>query len=120
MASIQRIGFTPNQNQLADIFKALGHPARLAIIETLLSEKRIMCNELAGIIPLAKTTVNRHTRVLFENGIIGYEKNENKTFYVLNPIAVETATAYMKCSLNQSNVNDINYSNVYFHLQPYN
>lgn len=118
MASIQRIGFTPNQNQLADIFKALGHPARLSIIETLLNEGRIMCGELAHYIPLAKTTVNRHTRVLFENGIIGYEKNQNRTYYVLNPIAVETATIYLKSNLKLNNTNAIDYRYVHFHIQP--
>ena len=39
MASIQRIGFTRYQNDLSKIFKALGHPARIAIIDLLLEKK---------------------------------------------------------------------------------
>ncbi len=117
MASIQRKGFSNQTNQLSNIFKALGHPARLTIIELLLKEGRVKCKEIAFSIPLSETTVNRHIRVLFEQGIIGYEKHINETHYVLNPIAINVAKKYLKQTL-KSNDQDMNYSNVYFHLQP--
>lgn len=117
MASIQRKGFSPQINELSNIFKALGHPARLTIIELLLKEGRIKCKEIALSIPLAETTVNRHTRVLFDQGIIGYEKYINETHYILNPIAVSEAKKYLKMTLKNNDM-DTNYSNVYFHKQP--
>lgn len=118
MASIQRIGFSAETNQFANIFKALGHPARLTIIETLIREKRIMHKHLALTVPLSETTVNRHARVLYEQGVIGYEKFYNQTYYVLNPIAIEVIKLYIHKMHNENEVNEINYSNVYFHLQP--
>lgn len=95
MASIQRKGFSQQTNQLSNIFKALGHPARLTIIELLLKEGRVKCKEIALSIPQSDTTVNRHIRVLFDQGIIGYEKYLNETHYVLNAIAVSAAKKYL-------------------------
>lgn len=117
MASIQRRGFSKQTNQLSNIFKALGHPARLTIIELLLEEGRIKCKDIALSVPLSETTVNRHTRVLFEQGIIGYAKHVNETHYILNPIAVSAAKKYLKNTL-QNNYESTNYSDVYFHMQP--
>jgi len=118
MASIQRIGFSAKTNQFANIFKALGHPARLTIIETLIREKRIMYKNLASSVPLSETSVNRHARVLYEQGVIGYEKFFNQTYYVLNPIAIEVINLYINKMQNENDVNEINYTNVYFHLHP--
>ena len=117
MASIQRKGFSNQTNHLSNIFKALGHPARLTIIELLLQEGRVKCKEILLSIPLSETTANRHIRVLFEQGILGYEKYANETHYILNPIAFSTAKKYLKTAL-KNNDSTLNYSNVYFHLQP--
>ncbi|XOV67141.1 MAG: ArsR/SmtB family transcription factor [Fluviicola sp.] len=118
MASIKRTGFSKETNQQSNIFKALGHPARLTIIESLINEGRIKCKEIELSLPLAPTTANRHMRVLFEQGIIGYEKILNETHYVLNPIALDAATTYLKDQLEQHNRELTDYSEVYFHMQP--
>lgn len=118
MASIQRTGFSKQTNELSNIFKALGHPARLNIIELLLDQGNINCKCLALELPLSNATVNRHIRVLYEQGIIGYEKVNNETFYTLNPIAVAEAKRYLRKTLESNSNNSKNYANVHFHLQP--
>lgn len=108
MASIQRIGFSQSQNDLSIIFKALGHPARIAIIETLLNNEKIMCKVLTSEIKLSGPTVSKHLQILLESGLLGYEKIFNATYYVVNPMLVDYAKqALMNLSqLTQSKQED--------------
>jgi ArsR family transcriptional regulator len=62
--------FTTAQNELATIAKALGHPARIAIIQHLLQANACICNDLVGEIPLAQPTISRHLKELKAVGII--------------------------------------------------
>jgi len=62
--------FTKEQNELASIAKALGHPARIAIIQHLLKINACICNDLVDVIPLAQPTISRHLKELKAAGII--------------------------------------------------
>lgn len=62
--------FTAAQNELAAIAKALGHPARIAILQYLLKANACICNDLVGEIPLAQPTISRHLKELKTVGII--------------------------------------------------
>ena len=62
--------FNEQQNSLANIAKALGHPARLAIIEYLLQQKECVCGDIVSELPLAQATVSQHLKELKSAGII--------------------------------------------------
>lgn len=62
--------FTEQQNELANIAKALGHPARIAIIEFLLKTDKCICGDIVNELPLAQPTVSQHLRELKEAGLI--------------------------------------------------
>lgn len=62
--------FTKNQNQLAAYAKAIGHPARVAIIEYLLKHQTCICGDLVDELPLAQATVSQHLKELKQVGII--------------------------------------------------
>lgn len=62
--------FTDQQNLLADTAKALGHPARIAIIQHLLKINSCICGDLVDEIPLAQPTISRHLQELKSVGII--------------------------------------------------
>lgn len=62
--------FTAKQNELAAIAKALGHPARIAILQHLLKVNACICGDLVGEIPLAQPTISRHLKELKAVGII--------------------------------------------------
>ena len=62
--------FTAVQNELATVAKALGHPARIAILQYLLKTNACICNDLVGEIPLAQPTISRHLKELKAVGII--------------------------------------------------
>lgn len=66
--------------EVADIFKALGHPARLAILKSLQSDERCVC-DLVEVAGMGWSTVSRHLSVLKEAGIVEDEKRGLQVFY---------------------------------------
>jgi len=62
--------FTDQQNQLALLAKALGHPARIAIIEYLLEVDTCICGDIVDVLPLAQPTVSQHLKELKNAGLI--------------------------------------------------
>lgn len=62
--------FTDHQNQIAVICKALGHPARIAIIEYLLKVDTCICGDIVNELPLAQATVSQHLKELKNAGLI--------------------------------------------------
>lgn len=62
--------FTAKQNKLAQMFKALAHPARIAIVQQLLKANACICNDLVEELGLAQATVSQHLKELKNAGII--------------------------------------------------
>lgn len=60
MEIIDEIYSKEDINQVANVFKALGHPARIQIMNFLLNTKTATCGEIVGVIPLAQSTVSKH------------------------------------------------------------
>ena len=76
--------FNEQQNSLANIAKALGHPARLAIVEYLLKQKECVCGDIVSELPLAQATVSQHLKELKTAGIIKGNIEGNSICYCLN------------------------------------
>lgn len=55
---------------LALLAKALGHPARVRIVQLLLSRDACYCGQIVDELPLAQATVSQHLKVLKEAGLI--------------------------------------------------
>lgn len=70
MGASKTDGFTEQQNQLAVMAKALGHPARIAIIEYLLKVDACICGDIVDVLPLAQATVSQHLKELKNAGLI--------------------------------------------------
>ncbi|KGO86283.1 ArsR family transcriptional regulator [Flavobacterium rivuli WB 3.3-2 = DSM 21788] len=62
--------FTDAQNELSALAKAIGHPARIAIIEYLLSVDTCICGDIVEVLPLAQATVSQHLKELKNAGLI--------------------------------------------------
>ena len=62
--------FTLEQNEMAAIAKALGHPARIAIIQHLLKVNSCICGDIVDEVQLAQPTISRHLKELKAVGII--------------------------------------------------
>lgn len=76
--------FDESQKKIAEIMKALGHPARIAIIELLAERKTCICGDITGELPLAQSTVSQHLKALRKVGIIKGEIDGVRTCYCLD------------------------------------
>ncbi len=70
MGTSKKEAFTLEQNRLADLAKALGHPARIAILEFLAKENRCICGGIVEELPLSQATVSQHLAELKRVGLI--------------------------------------------------
>lgn len=62
--------FSPLQNQIANIAKVLGHPARVAILQQIMQSKSCICGDLVTEIGLAQPTISQHLKELKSIGLI--------------------------------------------------
>ena len=62
--------FTTAQNELAVFAKALGHPARIAILQFLIQSKACVCGAIVDELPLSQSTVSQHLKELRNAGLI--------------------------------------------------
>ncbi len=62
--------FTKSQNDLALLTKALGHPARIAILQFLIKSKSCVCGDIVDELPLSQSTVSQHLKELKKVGLI--------------------------------------------------
>lgn len=92
-------------HQRAGVFKALGHPVRLAIVDRLAQGERCVCELLqpTEFRLLSGPTVSQHLLVLKTAGVIGDEKRGKKIFYrLLMPCVAEISLCVHACDRSQS------------------
>ncbi len=78
--------FTAEQNELARLAKALGHPARIAIIQQLLRLNCCVGVDFTREIELAQPTISKHLRELKEVGLIQGTIEGTSISYCINPL----------------------------------
>ena len=76
--------FTAKQNQLANLAKVIGHPARVAILEYLVNGNRCICGDLVGQLPLAQATISQHLKELKQIGLIKGNVEGTSVCYCIN------------------------------------
>lgn len=69
---------------LATTCKALSHPARLAILQTLANRGTCICGEIVDAMPLSQATVSQHLKVLKGAGLITGETQGQSSCYCIN------------------------------------
>jgi ArsR family transcriptional regulator len=67
---IKTSNYTKQQEQLSRIAKALSHPARIAILQLLNSQKCCYHGDMAEELPIAKSTLSQHLNELKDAGLI--------------------------------------------------
>jgi ArsR family transcriptional regulator, arsenate/arsenite/antimonite-responsive transcriptional repressor len=95
--------FTQNQNELARFAKALGHPARVAIIEFLLKTDKCICGDIVNVLPLAQPTVSQHLRELKEAGLIKGNIEGTAICYCINPELFQKFVGILKVFFPEKN-----------------
>jgi len=76
--------FTVNQNRKAALYKALGHPARIAIIEFIIQQDSCVCGDIVDELPLSQSTISQHLKELKNAGIIKGDISGVKTCYCID------------------------------------
>ncbi|HEY9537314.1 MAG TPA: metalloregulator ArsR/SmtB family transcription factor [Kiloniellaceae bacterium] len=77
-----------DRDRIAALAKALGHPARVKVVETLLRRRTCIGCDIVEEIGLAASTTSEHLRILKEAGVIVGEIARPRVCYSLNPEAV--------------------------------
>lgn len=93
--------FTNKQNQMASLMKALGHPARIAIIEYLLKVDSCICGDIVNELPLAQPTISQHLKELKNASIIKGNIEENSICYCLDKDAIKKMLNYFESISNK-------------------
>ena len=84
MGATKTDNFTDKQNELAILAKAMGHPARVAIIDYLLKVDTCICGDIVNELPLAQPTVSQHLKELKNAGIIKGSIEGNSICYCID------------------------------------
>jgi predicted transcriptional regulator len=76
--------FSEEINEMSVVFKALGHPARIAIIQFLRKHESCICGDIVNELPLAQATISQHLKELKNAGIIQGSISGTAVCYCLN------------------------------------
>jgi DNA-binding transcriptional ArsR family regulator len=83
--------FTKAQNELSVLTKALGHPARIAILQFLIKSKSCVCGDIVDELPLSQSTVSQHLKELKTAGLIKGDIDGPTVCYCIDAKAWERA-----------------------------
>lgn len=70
---------------LARLAKAMGHPVRAGIVRLLAAQESCQYGDLSDRLPLAKSTVSQHLKVLVEAGLVRGEVEGPRVCYCIDP-----------------------------------
>jgi|SRR5215470_14865398 len=87
--------------ELARFAKALGHPARVAIVRLLARDGACVCGDIVDRLPLAQATVSQHLKVLKEAGLLRGDVDPPRVCYCIDPRGLARAKALFGTLLNQ-------------------
>lgn len=77
--------FSEEQNQLAQLLKAMAHPARIAILQQLIKSETCICGDLVDELGLAQATISQHLKELKNSGLIQGTIEGASVCYCINP-----------------------------------
>lgn len=86
--------FSTTQNQMATLLKALGHPARIAILEFLLKVDTCICGDIVNELPLAQPTISQHLKELKNAGLIKGNVEGTSVCYCIDKTAFSIIQNY--------------------------
>ena len=76
--------YSEEQEKMARFAKAMGHPARMAILQFLARQESCFFGDIHEELPIAKATVSQHLKELKDAGLIQGEIEAPKVKYCIN------------------------------------
>jgi ArsR family transcriptional regulator len=74
-----------DNDDLAALCKAIGHPARLQLLRHLFEHGDCYFASLADVLPLAPSTISKHVSILKEAGLIEGSSDVQRVCYCVRP-----------------------------------
>ncbi len=105
MAYAKKELFDARLNSASVLFKALAHPARLAILKYLAETRVCITGDISEELPLSRTTVNQHLKELKNAGLIQGTVDGVKVNYCLNPEKITEMVSVTNCFFDEINTN---------------
>jgi ArsR family transcriptional regulator len=96
--------FSTEFQKCSVLYKALAHPARMAILKYLADTKTCITGDIADELPLSRTTVNQHLKELKDAGLITGTTEGVKTCYCLNPKRIKEFKKMSEVFINEINI----------------
>lgn len=87
--------FGLKENRIARYAKALAHPARIAILNLLVTRNSSICGDLVNELPLSQSTVSQHLKELKDSGLIKGEIEGAKVCYCIDEKEWKQAQEFM-------------------------
>ena len=81
--------FDVHIQQCSEYFKALSHPARIAILKYLAETRTCITGDISDELPLSRSTVNQHLAELKKTGLIQGHIEGINTKYCLHPDSIQ-------------------------------
>ena len=95
MGASKTTEFTIKENRVAKYAKALGHPARIAILKLLASKETCICGDIVDELPLSQSTVSQHLKELKKAGLIKGEIEGAKVCYCIDEKEWKAAQSWL-------------------------
>lgn len=96
MGASKTAHYSDEQNLIATIFKALGHPARITILEYLLQIENCICGDIVQELKLSQSTVSQHLRELKNVGLIKGNIEGNAICYCVDMDKIQQLQNYFE------------------------
>ena len=96
MAIPRKSGFPDKDVTIAEVARALSHPARLAILRLLAQNGESLCGDIVACLPLAQSTVSQHLKALRSVGLIKGKVDGPRSLYKINWSVVKGFNALSK------------------------
>jgi DNA-binding transcriptional ArsR family regulator len=87
--------FTIKDNKISRYAKALGHPARVAILQLLIKKQACICGDIVDELPLSQSTVSQHLKELKGAGLIKGDIDGVKVCYCIDEKEWANAKTYL-------------------------
>lgn len=94
MGATKTTHFSKEQNEVAMLMKAMGHPARVAILEYLLKTEGCICTDIVKELPLAQPTISQHLKELKNAQIIQGSVEGTAICYCINEATLTKIQGY--------------------------
>ncbi|QKJ31802.1 winged helix-turn-helix transcriptional regulator [Mucilaginibacter mali] len=103
MASNKKAEFTPNDQHISNMAKAMSHPGRIAIMRIVKQYPKITTGEIVEILPLAQATVSHHLKELQTAGLITMTADGKRSLFEINRKNWDSYTTSFNQLLEQIN-----------------